>query len=266
MTDRAYGLVSAHRGGAGRDRARENSRAALEQAAGLGCEFVEFDVQVTADGQYVLLHDGRVDVAGRHLPVRAVPYDTLVATLGEVVTLGEAAEILAGRAAAHVDLKLVSAPEAYARPENTLEVKAVETVLEHLGTSDVVVTSQDDRSVRALRDWSQVHAPGLLVGLSLGRSLADAGPRYVQVRLSEIFPGRRLASSRANLVVVSKGLARVRVAAVARRLGLPLLVWTVDGERGLRRWLSHDRAWLVTTNEPSRAISVRARLDSERSG
>jgi glycerophosphoryl diester phosphodiesterase len=262
--DRDFGLVSAHRGGVGRNRAEENSRSALERATGLGCEYVEFDVQVTADGKHVLLHDSRVKVSGRVVPVSSVRYETLVATLGDVVTLGEAAEILRGKTAAHVDLKFVSAPGDYARPESTLEVKAVEKVLEHLGPGGFVVTSQEDRSVRAVRDWSAVHAPELLVGLSLGRSLADAGPRILQVKLSEIFPQRRLESSRANLVVVSKGLARMRVAATARRLGLPLLVWTVDDERGLRRWLDHEGAWLVTTNDPSRALAVRARLKAER--
>lgn len=187
--------------------------------------------------------------------------ETLLVTLGDV-TLREATEILRGKSAAHVDLKFASAPRDYARPEGTLEVKAVEQVLEHLGPCDVVVTSQDDRSVRAVRDWSQVHAPGLLVGLSLGRSLADAGLRIVQVKLSEIFPRRRLESSRANLVVASKGLARLRVAGEARRLGLPLLVWTVDSERGLRHWLNHDRAWLVTTNDPSLALALRERFET----
>lgn len=265
MTERVSGLVSAHRGGVGRDRAQENKRATLERAAGLGCELVEFDVQVTSDGQFVLLHDSRLTVSGRTVPVSSVRYETLVETLGDVVTLGEAAAILSGKAAAHVDLKLVSAPESYEQPESTLEVKAVQQVLEHLGPDGCIVTSQEDRSVRAVRDWAAVHAPGLLVGLSLGRGLVGVGPLRI-FRPSEVFPQRRLESSSANLVVADKGLARMRVAAVARRLGLPLLVWTVDSKRGLRYWLSDERAWLVTTNVPGRALALRARLETERSG
>lgn len=266
MMGRAFGLVSAHRGGAGRDRAAENKRSTLERAAGLGCEFVELDVQVTADEKLVLLHDGRLRISGRVVPVSSVRYETLVETLGDVVTLGEVATILAGRAGAHVDLKLVSAPECYDDPESTLEVKAVEQVLERLEPGGVVVTSQDDRSVRAVRTWAVVHAPELRVGLSLGRGVTSTGLlHFLPVKFSELFPRRRLESSGANLVVASKGLARMHVAGVARRLGLPLLVWTVDDGRGLRYWLSHERAWLVTTNVPSRALRLRARIETEHS-
>jgi len=249
------GLVSAHRGGAGRDHADENSRSGLERAARLGCEYVEFDVQVTADGQYVLFHDSRLRVAGKVVPVNRVRYETLVETLDDVVTLDQAAQILAGKAKAHVDLKFGSSARAYEHPETTHEVKAVAQVLEHLGPDSFIVTTAYDRSVRVLRDWADTHAPGLLVGLSIGQGLVGVGPVRLY-RWSELFPRRRLASSRANLVVAYKGLARVRVATVARRLAIPLLVWTVDTPRALRHWL--PRSWLVTTNHPTRALTLRA--------
>jgi len=247
------GLVSAHRGGGGHGHG-ENSRGALERAAALGCEFVEFDVQVTSDGQFVLFHDARVRVGRKVVPISSVSYQHLVQHR-DLVTLPEAVQILAGKAKAHVDLKFVSPDDAYAHPDTTMEVKAVAQVLEHLGADAFIVTTQYDRSVRALRDWSDTHAPGLLVGLSIGRGLVGVGPVRL-FRYSELFPQRRLEASRANLVVVYRGLARMRLAAVARRLGLPLLVYTVDNPRALRHWLS--RAWLVTTNVPAQALTLRA--------
>ncbi len=44
-------LVSAHRGGAGDDRSAQNTLAAFEAAIALGCDYVEFDVRLTADGR-----------------------------------------------------------------------------------------------------------------------------------------------------------------------------------------------------------------------
>jgi glycerophosphoryl diester phosphodiesterase len=48
-----------HRGACGH--APENTLASLEKAIALGCDFAEVDVQRTADGTLVLLHDERVD-------------------------------------------------------------------------------------------------------------------------------------------------------------------------------------------------------------
>jgi glycerophosphoryl diester phosphodiesterase len=48
------------------------------------------------------------------------------------------------------------------------------------------------------------------------------------------------------------------VARVARRERLRLLAWTVNSRLGLRWWLRHGRAWMVTTNHPALALSVRS--------
>jgi len=48
-----------HRGACGHT--PENTLASIEQAIALGCAFTEVDVQRTADGSLILLHDERVD-------------------------------------------------------------------------------------------------------------------------------------------------------------------------------------------------------------
>ncbi len=84
--------------------------------------------------------------------------------------------------------------------------------------------------------------------------------RQVRTRWSELRPHLRLSGSRANLVVAKHTLARLGVAAYARRRGLPLLVWTVDTERSLRYWMRPGRAWLVTSNRPEVALRTRERV------
>jgi glycerophosphoryl diester phosphodiesterase len=122
----------------------------------------------------------------------------------------------------------------------------------------MIVTTGHDLAVRAVRDWSDAEGLELRVGLSLGRSIRKLSLlRRVEVLRADLFPHVRVRESRANLVVAHHVLARLGVAAYARRRGLPLLVWTVDSPRALRYWLRPGRAWLVTTNHPDLALEVR---------
>jgi glycerophosphoryl diester phosphodiesterase len=232
-------LVSAHRMGAGGDRTRENSLGALEEAVALGVDYVEFDVWRRDDGSLVVAHDPDHDIGLR--------YDAVLTAL-------------AGRAHAHIDLKFTSPSEAYDAGA-AWEVDAARQALEALGQDRMIVTTGHDLAVRAVRDWADDQGLDLKVGLSLGRSVKRLSwLRRLEVRRSELFPHVRLRRSRANLVVAHHALARLGVAAYARRRGVPLLVWTVDSETGLRYWLRPGRAWLVTTNQPGLALRVRSGL------
>ncbi|MBF4163137.1 glycerophosphodiester phosphodiesterase [Nocardioides acrostichi] len=254
-------LVSAHRCGAGSDRSRENTAPALRQAVAMGVDYVEFDVQALGDGTFVCYHDDRLAdgaaLADLDYPAfaRQAPdhlrYDTVLAVLAEAGVR------------AHIDLKLV--PEPGAAPGVAAEVRAAEQAVAALGADRLVVTTLEDASVRVVRDWADARGLDLLVGLSLGRRVAGL-PWYLQLRIrrSEVLPRLRVRRSRANVIVANHALARLGVAAFARRRGLPLLVWTVDTERSLRYWLQPGRAWLVTSNEPGLALAVRDGLPDSR--
>ncbi|MDF1602397.1 glycerophosphodiester phosphodiesterase [Nocardioides sp. YIM 152315] len=214
-------LVSAH---------RCLTRDAIEAALRLGVDYVEFDLQRCADGTLVVHHD----------PVDAPPRGAL--------TFDDALDLLTGRSRAHLDVKFVGDGV----------VDAVAHAVARLGTDRLIVTTLDDRSVAAVRDWSDRHAPALLVGLSLGRGVTGSPVlRQIGIRVSELWPGRRYGRSRANLVVAHHWLARLTVARFARRHRLPLLVWTVDTAPSLRHWTRTGRAWLVTTNHPDLALRLR---------
>ena len=214
-------LVSAH---------RCLRRADIEHAIALGADYVEFDVQRIADGSLMLLHDLDDDP-----PPETLRFD-------------EALDLLAGRARAHLDLKLRGG-----------EIPIVAEAIARLGTDRVLVTTHHDESVRALRAWADREGHDLQVGLSLGRGVKGFSLWHaLRVRASELFPGVRYRSTDANVVVAHHWLARLRVRRFADRHGLPLLVWTVDTPRSLAYWLRPGRAWLVTTNEPEVALRLRA--------
>jgi glycerophosphoryl diester phosphodiesterase len=97
-------IRSGHRGAAGLLPA--NTLPSYAEAIRLGCDLIEMDVQRTADGVLVLLHDAAVEIAGSRRSVASV-------TLAEVrqrvstgiPTLADALDVLGGRAVPLLDLK-----------------------------------------------------------------------------------------------------------------------------------------------------------------
>ena len=234
-------LVSAHRGGAGDDNLMENSLAACERSIAVGCDFIEFDVRRSADGHHVIFHDDLLTIDGVEQSIAASAYALLHGI--ELLHLDDLLELLRGRAKAHVDLKL---------PGDEIDVVA--RIVEVLGKDNVVITTAEDSSVRAILGWAHTDAPGLLVGLS---SSARGGGARWRDRFASWFPRTRLRRSGANLVVSNRLVARFWLRAYASRRHLPLLVWTVDSPGELARWINDPHTWMVATNYPERAIAAR---------
>lgn len=246
-------LISAHRGGWEGRPGEENSREAMERSIALGVDYVEFDVHRLADGTYVIQHDHVVRMGGRSVALRDLTVSQLRESLPDVLLCTEVLEVLRGRAKGHVDLKFSSPPELFADPASTFEVEVAQLCLDILGEGNFLITTGHEPSVRAVRQWADQRGLKLLVGLSIGRG--------ARVSRSELFPTRRLEASRANLLVPHQRLAFLRLLSFAQRRKLPVLVWTVDGERELRSLLRDPRVWMLTTNFPSRALALQAEIE-----
>lgn len=253
-------LISAHKAGSRETGQVENTRAALRAACTTATEYLEFDVQRLAGGDLVLFHNSHVEIGGRRIAVAELSLATFVEHLGEPLAYQDALQILHDAdVKAHLDLKFAGV--AGGRAEQIPEVQAVAMAVNTLGVGNVAVTTLEDSSVKAIRAWSATAHPELLVGLSLGRSIQGLNPwQAAKLKLSELFPGRRFRSCGANLVVVDHRLARLTVARWARRHQLPVLVWTVDKPKDVRRWLSRTDVWMITTNYPAAALLVRQQL------
>lgn len=96
-------IRSGHRGAAGLVAA--NTLASFAEAVRLGCDLVEVDVQPTADGVLVLLHDNDVVVDGRRRPVAALTLKALRQAVPDVPALGDALALLGDGAIPLLDLK-----------------------------------------------------------------------------------------------------------------------------------------------------------------
>ena len=192
--------VIAHRGASTEE--RENTLPAFERAIALGADFVELDVQVSADGALVVFHDLDLD---RLTPLRGPLRKRPLAELREhaIPTLEDVVELTRGRIGVMAELK---APHLYRRHDVNGRTAAL------LGTHDVLLAF----SRRALLDAKR-RRPDLRVLQHVGLGVSI-----------------RAASSYAWGVgfwdprVTNRGLAK------ARRLGLATTVYTVNDPDRMR--------------------------------
>ncbi|TDD75342.1 glycerophosphodiester phosphodiesterase [Actinomadura rubrisoli] len=219
--------VSAHR----RD---EAGLTGLRDAVDSGAEYVEIDVRRTADGRLIVHHDSMMG----GLPLSRLTY-TRVRELAPrpVPLVGEAMEIIAGRARGHIDLK-----------ERGCEQETVELALEAFGGPDGFVVTT--REVSSLVQIKKSH-PRVRTALSVGRSLWSRGAAR------DFAPLRLIRSAGADMVALNHRLARVGVLRQCARAGFPAMIWTVNAEPLMRRFLGDPRVAVLVTDHPDTALSLR---------
>lgn len=222
--------ISAHR----RDTADPE---VLEAAVTSGAEYAEIDIRRTADGELVVHHDDRV--AG--LRLASSTYRQLCAAAGhQVLRVREALEVLAGRVKGHLDLK-----------EPGTEHEVVALALDLLGPQNFVVTTDDAASIAAVKRTF----PRVLTALSVSRYLPQPGTAR------DFFPVDRIRACGADWVAVHHRLARLGVLRQCAREDIPAMVWTVNHEPLMRRFLADDRVSVLITDHPTHAVRLREGLD-----
>lgn len=241
---RPLAAISAHRGG-GED-TRAGTYEAYASAVAAGADYAEFDIRRTADGELAVYHDAH---AGERAAVAQLSYAQLCRIAGyEVPRVTEVMRLIAGRARGHLDLKETGGEDAL-----------VEQALDILGPGNFVVTTLEDASVHAIR----TRFPGVPVGLSLGRDLGGM-PRLLRplARRREVFPLGRISACGADWVAMHHGLARAGVLRRCRGGHVKTMVWTVNSDAGITRWLADPRVDVLVTDRPRRAIASREKLRS----
>jgi len=234
-------LVIAHRG----DSAHrpENTLASFANALEVGATVVELDVQLTADGHVVVIHDptldrtttGRGDVRRLTLAeVRAVSAgypDRFGPTYaGErVPTLAEVLALVRGRARTLVEIKSESVTD---DADGGIEARVVDEVRRAGAATEVALISFDQRAVVRL----QALAPEITRGRLFGRTSAD-----------EMLGRAREAGC--EIVMPHKSQISAALGDRARAAGLKLATWVVDDVEELRR-LAAFGLYGVGSNRP----------------
>ncbi len=228
--------VVAHRGAAGR--APENTLASMHMAIEDGADWLEIDVQESADGEVVVIHDSDfMKLAneatkvwnGSLAEIREIDvgswFDPQFS--GErVPTLAEVLELARGKAHVVIELK-------YYGHDQQLEQRVID-IVEQLGmTDDVAIMSlkyEGIQKVRALRpDWPV----GLLSATAIGN----------------------LAKLDVDFLAVATGLATPGFIRRSQDQGKQVFVWTVNDAVSLSRMMSLGVDGIIT-DEPALAREV----------
>lgn len=228
--------IIAHRGAAGSR--PENTMAAINKAVDEGADWVEIDVQETADDEVVVAHDSDfMKLAGVDLKI----WDASMADLAEIdigswfdpsysgertPTLRQALGAVKGRSKVMIELK-------YYGHDVDLESRVAD-IVEELGMAgDISVMSLKYDGVRKMQSLRPDWRYGVLAATAIGD----------------------LASLEADFLAVNTGQASLQLIKRAHQRGKKLYVWTVDDPLTMSRMISMGVDGLIT-NEPALARQV----------
>ena len=184
-------LVIAHRGAAGA--APENTLASVERAILDGADMIEIDVQETADGKVVVIHDSDLmKIGGVNLAIRDATYEQLQGIdVGSwfapefsderVPSLEQVLELCKGRADVDIELK-------YYGHDKRLEESVVEVVERTEMTSQIVVMSLKYDAIQKVRRLRPDWTIGLLTAKAVG-NLARLDADFLAVHAGMATPG-----------------------------------------------------------------------------
>ena len=229
-------LVIAHRGASAT--APENTLAAFRLAAEQHTDFVELDVQESADGQVLVVHDSDLMKVGRDATkiwegdaaqLRAVDigsYRGPQFSAERVPTLAEALATCKGRCRVVVELK------SYGRNQQ-LEERVV-AIVEAAGMEgDCIFMSLDHEMMRKLKALR----PSWRVGLLVAKAMGD------------------LTELKADFLAVEARMATRRFVRRAHRAGQDVYIWTVNDPAWMLLALSRGVDGLIT-DKPDLARAV----------
>lgn len=214
--------------------APENTLVGVREAIRLGADAIEIDVQVSADGAPVLMHDLTVDrtTGGRGEVAKLSLEDLRALDAGgePVPTLAEVLALTRGQVLLVIEIK---------RPGSEEQIAGVVRDCEAL--SDVMVWSFFPPALQSMRRVEPRIPGGLLVA-------AESLTRW---------PEMRELAVRCGLQAVSVFYAGIneRVPRDCQRSGLALYGWTADRERDIAHLIELGVDG-VCTNFPDRAVAL----------
>jgi glycerophosphoryl diester phosphodiesterase len=237
-------IVIAHRGASAVE--PENTLRAFERAIHMGAQMIELDLQMTRDGQVVVIHDEDLkrttDLAGRISELALAEVRRADAGRGErVPTLEETLDLAHGRARLYLEIK-----DARAATETLRLVRARGC------QAEVMIASFDLSLMRALGD----EVSDLELGVILGTASYD--PR---VRWREALPWIALRRINYQVLSIQVEMCFRYLAAQIKRRGRQLYVWTANDERTFVRMIARGVDGIVT-DVPDRLISYLTRASA----
>jgi glycerophosphoryl diester phosphodiesterase len=159
---------------------------------------------------------------------------------------------LAGRARLHLDVKDPGAA-----------AEAAGLALGSLGPAGVVLTTRDREVARMVGRRFPVLQAGLAVGGDFAESARFLAQRAGRPGLSRL---DAVEAAGATWAALHHRQAAAGLAAQCRERGLKTLVWTVNADRALARWLACPDVDVLVTDRPAHAVALRDRPATRAAG
>jgi glycerophosphoryl diester phosphodiesterase len=227
-------LIIAHRGASADE--PENTLRAFQRAIEQGAQMIELDLDQSADGQVIVMHDATLERttnlrgAVAQLPLAQIRQAD--AGKGErVPTLDEVFDLTLGKVRLYLEIK-----------EARAAVNTLKAIRAHRCEADVMLASFDLELMRRLGNEVKDIELGLIVGTP------SLDPR---VRWREAFPWRAFNSYNYQVLCLQVELCFGYLARGKAAAGKRLYVWTADSERQFAR-MSDLAVDGIVTNRPAK--------------
>ena len=229
--------VIAHRG-ASKD-APENTMAAIQMAIDERADWVEIDVQETADGEVIVFHDSDLmRTSGVNLKIWDTTRDDLEKIdIGSwfdsafkeerIPTLGDVLEICKGKIGVIIELK------SYGHGKQ-LEQRVVELVESHQMENEIMLMSLNPEIIEKMKLLRPSWKAGRLFSLSAGK----------------------IMSTEADFLAVNANFVNRRMINAVHKRGQKFYAWTVNETNSISSMISKGVDGIIT-DDPELAIRVR---------
>ena len=229
---------------------QENTIEAFLKGFELGAELVEMDIRRTRDGVLVVYHDADVDGMRIRGAVWEDVEERVQAAGGTVERLDKVLKALEGRVRLDVELK-----------EAGYEEEVVGMILQYFEPENFIVKSFLDRVVMKIKERFPTVTCGLLLGIGHRDSLMNLrGIKFVVQKMTEYYPWFRLRNCRADFVAPNWRLCAFGLHKTAQKRGIPVLVWTLNNEERIKKFMLSYAVNGIITDRPDLALKIRNNL------
>lgn len=242
--------VLAHRGGAAL--APENTLAAFDQAVDMGCDMLETDVQIAADGTAVAFHDEMLDrVTNMRGPIRAHTIDDLrraevYGPGGQVGPIPTIAEIL----------------DAYPEIRWAIDVKNGDSIIplarainRTRSAERVCVAHSWDSWLDRIREFTSAKLERSLGWQELATLVNCAKTGFSPPRSLARGPWVHIGWQLAGIALMKSPVFSENLISMSHDLGMGVRVWTINKKRHMSRLLDQGVDGIFT-DRPDRALAL----------
>jgi glycerophosphoryl diester phosphodiesterase len=237
-------MIIAHRGGA--PHLGENTSAAFDHGVASGADMLEMDVQRTADGHLVVLHDSTVELDGGYVrPVTGLPLNELRRSVSGLMTFDVFLEQYGRKLPTNVDIK-----------GEGFELDVVRELRRHNVVDQMLVSSTHARSLRTVKFL----APEAEIGLSRGQLVPWLGrephSRIAADLLRPTLPVQlpvHGSVALADTFMLNYRLIQPWLVRFLHRRNYRVSCWTAN-DPGTVRWLVEIGVDYIATDHPERIV------------